>query len=201
MTEPKPREVITIYEIDASGRTELGQGRLQFPMDAADRPVRRGAQDHRLPRRAGRSLHRQGKPRHPEERAHSDPAALRRPGLAPKEADIVDSIPPSYFGGNIDNWRIGKGATMYYPVAVPARCYRLAIRMPRRGIPSSVAPQSNARSPAPSSSSCTRRRRCGHARSTLDYPLLETQDEWVLHGFSYANYLAELGDKAQSQIY
>ena len=40
-------------------------------------------------------------------------------GLAPKEADIVDSIPPSYSGGNIDNWRIGKGATMYYPVAVP----------------------------------------------------------------------------------
>jgi acetamidase/formamidase len=36
----------------------------------------------------------------------------------PKEADIVDSIPPSYTGGNIDNWRIGKGATMYYPVAV-----------------------------------------------------------------------------------
>jgi hypothetical protein len=24
------------------------------------------------------------------------------------------SIPPSYFGGNIDNWRIGKGATLYY---------------------------------------------------------------------------------------
>ena len=27
----------------------------------------------------------------------------------------------------------------------------------------------------------------------LTYPLLETQDEWVLHGFSFANYLAELG--------
>ena len=40
-------------------------------------------------------------------------------GVAPKEADIVDSIPPSYFGGNMDNWRVGKGATMYYPIAVP----------------------------------------------------------------------------------
>lgn len=39
-------------------------------------------------------------------------------GLALKEADIVDSIPPGPFGGNIDNWRIGKGATMYYPVQV-----------------------------------------------------------------------------------
>ena len=30
---------------------------------------------------------------------------------------------------------------------------------------------------------------------------LQTQDEWVLHGFSYANYLKELGPKAQSEIY
>lgn len=43
--------------------------------------------------------------------------------MAPKEADIVDSIPPSYTGGNIDNWRIGKGATMYYPVAVPGALF------------------------------------------------------------------------------
>ena len=41
----------------------------------------------------------------------------------------------------------------------------------------------------------------GTSLETLDYPLLETQDEWVLHGFSFANYLAELGAKAQSDIY
>jgi acetamidase/formamidase len=35
----------------------------------------------------------------------------------------------------------------------------------------------------------------------LDYPLLEADDEWVVHGFSYANYLQELGDTAQSDIY
>src|SRR5258708_31244994 len=40
-------------------------------------------------------------------------------GLAPSEQDFVSSIPPSYTGGNIDDWRIGKGARMYYPVAVP----------------------------------------------------------------------------------
>jgi hypothetical protein len=27
----------------------------------------------------------------------------------------------------------------------------------------------------------------------LNYPPLDTQDEWVLHGFSFANYLEELG--------
>jgi len=35
----------------------------------------------------------------------------------------------------------------------------------------------------------------------LSYPLLETTEEWIVHGFSFANYLAELGDKAQSEIF
>ena len=42
-------------------------------------------------------------------------------GVAPAEVEFVNSIPPNYTGGNIDNWRIGKGATMYYPVAVAGR--------------------------------------------------------------------------------
>ena len=40
-------------------------------------------------------------------------------GVAPRESDLVDSIPPSYFGGNLDNWRLGKGAAVYLPVSVP----------------------------------------------------------------------------------
>ena len=39
-------------------------------------------------------------------------------GLTPKEADIVNSIPPNYIGGNVDDWRVGKGATLYYPVSI-----------------------------------------------------------------------------------
>ena len=35
----------------------------------------------------------------------------------------------------------------------------------------------------------------------LDFPLLETKTAWVVHGFSFANYLAALGDKAQQEIY
>ena len=41
----------------------------------------------------------------------------------------------------------------------------------------------------------------GTALEALDYPMLETQNEWLVHGFSYANYLAELGANAQSEIY
>jgi acetamidase/formamidase len=35
----------------------------------------------------------------------------------------------------------------------------------------------------------------------ITYPLIETQDTWIIHGFSYSNYLAELGEGAQSDIY
>jgi acetamidase/formamidase len=40
-------------------------------------------------------------------------------GVAPSVPGRLSSIPPAEWGGNIDNWRIGAGATMYYPVFVP----------------------------------------------------------------------------------
>jgi acetamidase/formamidase len=35
----------------------------------------------------------------------------------------------------------------------------------------------------------------------LAYPLIETESEWILFGFSHPDYLAELGAKAQSAVY
>jgi acetamidase/formamidase len=57
----------------------------------------------------------------------------------------VNSIPPGYWGGNIDDWRIGKGATMYYPVAVAGGLLSIGDPTPRRGIPNSAARPSSAR--------------------------------------------------------
>ena len=37
-------------------------------------------------------------------------------GVAPAASGRVSSVPPGVFGGNVDNWRLGPGATMYYPV-------------------------------------------------------------------------------------
>ena len=37
-------------------------------------------------------------------------------GVAPAQPGKVSSIPPDVYGGNVDNWRLGAGATMYYPV-------------------------------------------------------------------------------------
>jgi len=40
LTEPKPREVVTIYEVDATGRNVIGESGIQFQMDAADGSIR-----------------------------------------------------------------------------------------------------------------------------------------------------------------
>ena len=116
--EPKPREVITIYEVDASG---AGTGRARSTTTAGcRRPTRPAWCTTSSTIRACRSTTRTITKNMPVLEGVRVPI---RPhfgtmGVAPAEADMVDSIPPSYFGGNIDNWRIGKGGTMYYPIAV-----------------------------------------------------------------------------------
>jgi acetamidase/formamidase len=122
--------------------------------------------------------------------------------VAPKEAELVDSIPPGYFGGNMDNWRIGKGAVMFYPVAVEGALFSV-------GDPHASQGDSELCGTAIECSLTGTFQLIVHKRDQLaetpleglQYPLLETQDEWVIHGFSFANYLAELGDKAQSEIF
>jgi acetamidase/formamidase len=202
LTEPKPREVITIYEVDAAGERNWAQAVYNFQwvpqtdpfgvvhktIDYPGVPV-----DHSL-----------------VNERHGVLKNIRIPirphfgvlGLAPVEADMVDSIPPSYVGGNIDDWRIGKGATMYYPVAVKGALLSAgdshasqgdselcgtAIECSLTGTFQLIVHKKDALA--------------GTALAGLNYPLLETQDEWVLHGFSFANYLAELGPDAQSKIY
>jgi acetamidase/formamidase len=123
-------------------------------------------------------------------------------GLAPKEADVVDSIPPGYFGGNIDNWRIGKGATMYYPVAVPGGLFSVGDPHASQG-DSELCGTAIECSLTGTFQLIVRKKDtlAGTALSGLTYPLLETQDEWVLHGFTYPNYLTDLGADAQKKIY
>ena len=41
----------------------------------------------------------------------------------------------------------------------------------------------------------------GRPFADLTYPLIETETDWVLTGFSHPNYLAEFGAKGQSEVY
>lgn len=200
--EPKPREVITIYEIDAEGRKDWAKAVYSYrwtPQTDPDGVVHETI-DY---------------PGVPVDRASIEPVEgvmrnVRVPirphfgtmGVAPAEADFVDSIPPSYFGGNIDNWRIGKGGTMYYPVAVPGALLSAgdphaaqgdselagtAIETSLTGVVQVILHKADDLSGTPIEG--------------LDFPLLETATEWVVHGFSHANYLEELGEEAQSEIF
>jgi len=122
--------------------------------------------------------------------------------VAPRESELVDSIPPGYFGGNIDNWRAAKGTTLYLPVAVPGALFSV-------GDPHFAQGDGEINGTALEFSLTGQFRLVLHKKDQsakpflegLTYPLLETPDEWILHSFSYGNYLRELGRYAQSEIY
>jgi acetamidase/formamidase len=202
ITEPKDREVITIYEVDAIGERNWAKAQYNFrwtpqtdpfgivhkTIDYPGVPV-----DHSTVKENWGILKNVRVPIQPH---------FGTMGLAPAEAELVDSIPPSYTGGNIDNWRVGKGATMYYPVAVPGGLLSV-------GDPYASQGDSELCGTAIECSLTGTFQLILHKQSSLkggplenlNYPLLETKDEFVVHGLSYPNYLAELGAKAQSEIY
>jgi acetamidase/formamidase len=202
ITEPKPREVITIYEIDATGQKNWAKAAYNFRWMPQTDPF---GVVHKIIDYPGVPVDHSTITKN--EGVLKNVRIPIRPhfgviGLAPKEADYVDSIPPGYFGGNMDNWRIGKGASVYYPVAVPGALLSA-------GDPHASQGDSELCGTAIECSLTGTFQLIVHKKASLtgsslaelNYPLLETQDEWVVHGFSYANYLAELGEKAQSVIY
>ena len=202
LTDPKPREVITIYEVDTSGERNWAKAVYNFQWTPQTDPY---GVVHKIIDYPGVPVdHRTVKENHGILKNVRIPI---RPhfgvlGLAPSEADIVDSIPPHWVGGNIDDWRIGKGATMYYPVAVPGALLSAGDSHAAQG-DSELCGTAIECSLTGTFQLVLRKKDTlpGTALAGLEYPLLETQDEWVLHGFSYPKYLAELGANAQSDIY
>jgi len=202
ITGDKPREVVTIYEIDATGQRNWAKavynfrwapvtdptGKVHSTIDYPGLPV-----DHTQTQRNWNVL--------------KDIRVQIRPhfgtmGLAPKEADYVNSIPPSYTGGNIDNWRIGKGATMYYPVAVDGALLSVGDSHASQG-DSELCGTAIECSLTGTFQLILHKRADlgGTALEALDFPMIETQDDWVMSGFSYPNYLADLGANAQTDIF
>ncbi len=113
----------------------------------------------------------------------------------------MSSVPPSYTGGNIDDWRIGKGATMYYPVAVAGGFFSV-------GDPHAAQGDSELGGTAIETSLTgdfefhlhKKERLAGTILEGLDHPMLETDQQWSVDGFTYPNYLASLGVDAQTAI-
>jgi acetamidase/formamidase len=198
--EPKPREVITIFELDTSGEpfARAVYNYVWTPQTDPDGVVHTNIDypgvrvDHALVNKRENIL-----------RNVKVPARLHfgTMGLAPSESDFVSSIPPSYTGGNIDDWRVGKGARMYYPVAVPGAFFSV-------GDPHAAQGDSELGGTAIETSLTGDFEFILHKQSELggtvleglDHPLLETDEQWSVYGFTYPNYLAALGPQAQTLI-
>lgn len=122
--------------------------------------------------------------------------------VAPREAEVVDLIPPGYFGGNIDNWRAGKGTTLYLPVTVPGALFSVGDPHFAQGDGEINGTALELSMTGDFQFMLHKKGGCGKSYlEALSFPLLETPNEWVLHGFSYSNYLRELGRFAQAEIY
>ncbi|WP_339039603.1 acetamidase/formamidase family protein [Bradyrhizobium symbiodeficiens] len=199
---PKPREVVTIYEIfddiDAPHARALYSYRWEPQTDPFG--VVHVAYDY------------PGVPVAPGtvKRRHAVLDGIKIPlrphfgviAVAPREVDFIDSVPPSYFGGNLDNWRLGKGSTVYLPVSVPGALLSV-------GDPHATQGDGELSGTAIECSMTgtfevilhKKADLAGQPFADLSYPLIETATDWVLTGFSHPNYLAEFGAQGQSEVY
>jgi acetamidase/formamidase/AraC-like DNA-binding protein len=122
-------------------------------------------------------------------------------GLAPNYPGLLDSVPPSSFGGNIDNWRLGPGTRVFLPVSMSGGLLSL-------GDPHAAQGDGEVCGTAIECSMTGHLRLTLHKREStsamlrdLNYPLIETKDHWVVQGFSHPDYLADFGPSAQSDVY
>ena len=97
-------------------------------------------------------------------------------GVAPDIRGRVSTIPPGTHGGNIDNWRIGAGATMYYPVAVDGALFSI-------GDPHISQGDGELSGTAIEASLNVLFQIIVRRDFTFPSPLLETPDCWIVHGF------------------
>ncbi len=201
ITEPKGREVVTIYEVDARGEQSWAKAVYNYRWTPQTDPW---GTVHSIIDYPGVPVDKNTiQPNYNVLKGYEIPV---RPhfgmiGVAPVEVDIVSSIIPSYTGGNFDNWRMGKGANAFFPVAVPGAMFSVGDPHASQG----------------DAEMCGTAIECSltglfqfilHKKADLpgtklfglDYPLLETADELIIHGFSSPNYLQEFGDDADTKM-
>ncbi|WP_260927687.1 acetamidase/formamidase family protein [Novosphingobium sp. 9] len=202
LTEPRMREVVTIYEVEAAGgRIPTAHAVYSYRWTPQTDPSGVVHERYDYP----------GVPVDPDtiERNYDilrDVEIPIRPhfgviAVAPAHSGLVDSVPPASFGGNLDNWRTGPGSRIFLPVQVAGALLSL-------GDPHASQGDSELCGTAIECSMTGLIQIVHHRAADLtgplrdvDYPLIETDTEWVVMGFSHPDYLKELGDDAQSEVY
>jgi formamidase len=97
-------------------------------------------------------------------------------GVAPKENGKLNSIPPWNFGGNIDNWRIGAGSKMYYPIFNKGALWYI-------GDPHMAEGDAELSGTAIEASANGWVQLVVRKDFPITNPILETPSHWITHGF------------------
>ena len=121
-------------------------------------------------------------------------------GLAPESHSYVDSIPPMPSGGNLDNKRIGISTTMYYPIEVAGGLLSMGdahaaqgdSELDGTGIETSITGKFKL--------TVIKQEDFTASQEVLDFPLGETETEWIVHGFTETDYLETFAENP-SDIY
>ncbi|MFZ0269506.1 acetamidase/formamidase family protein [Caulobacter sp.] len=157
------KERVTIYQLDANANTASAlyaydfPGKYLVPGTVTDCPVcdRQSAlKGVRIPARPH----------------------LGTAGVAPAIDGRTSTNPPGAHGGNIDNWRIGAGATMYYPVQVEGGLFSI-------GDPHVSQGDGEISGTAIESSLNVLMQIVLRKDFVSPGPLLETPKWWIVHGF------------------
>jgi acetamidase/formamidase len=158
------KERVTIYEIDPNANTAAAlyaydfPGKYLVPGTITDCPA-----CNRMPALKGVRI-----PCRPH---------LGTAGVAPDVHGRVSTIPPGRHGGNIDNWRIGAGATLYYPVEVDGALFSI-------GDPHVSQGDGELSGTAIEASLNVLFQVVLRKDFSFPSPLLETPRHWIVHGFN-----------------
>ena len=157
------QERVTIYQIDPGANT----ARALYAYDFPGKYLKPGTITHcavcdREPALEGITI-----PARPH---------LGTAGVAPAVNGRVSTVPPGLHGGNIDNWRIAAGATMYYPVQVKGALFSI-------GDPHISQGDGEVSGTAIEASLDVLFQVVLRKDFFFPSPLLETPRNWIVHGF------------------
>ncbi|WKL57124.1 acetamidase/formamidase family protein [Asticcacaulis sp. ZE23SCel15] len=157
------KERVTIYELNPNSNTASALYAYDFPgVYMTPGTITHCAECDRVPALKGISI-----PARPH---------LGTAGVAPAVDQRVSTIPPGLHGGNIDNWRIGAGATMYYPVQVKGGLFSI-------GDPHVSQGDGEISGTAIEASLNCLFQIILRKDFKFPSPLLETPNNWIVHGF------------------
>lgn len=156
-------ERVTIYEFDKNGNWLTAKFAYDFPGSYnVNGPIVEPGSAERFPVLSGVQI---------PVRLH-----IGNMAVAPAESGKISSTPPGPFGGNIDNWRIGAGSSMYYPVFNEGALLSLGDTHFAQGDSelSGTAIEGSA--------NCLIR---VNVRKDMNFssPILETATSWIVHAF------------------